>query len=87
MTGYTTNEKFNWWRYKYLRSKEYHPFSLGYVQNLVDLINYRILCFIPVNIDWMQVYSIEDFNEMIPLRIRQKLETSSTNSSISSFNV
>jgi len=76
-TGYTTNEKMNSWRYKYLKSRNSSPFSLGWIQNLVDLINRRILWYIPVNIDWARIYSIEDFYQSIPIRIRQKLNLSS----------
>ncbi|CAF3490537.1 unnamed protein product [Adineta steineri] len=76
-SGYTTNEKFNFWRYKYLRNKSSSPFSLGYIQNLVDLINRPICCYTPVNIDWARIYSVEDFYQAIPLRIRQKLNLSS----------
>ena len=47
------------------------PFSFGWKQNLVDLINRRILWFSPTNIDWTCIYTIEDFNESIPLRIRR----------------
>ena len=87
-TGYTTNETINSYRYKYLRLKKSSPFSLGLIQNLVDLINRRILWYIPINIDWTRIYSIEDFYQSIPIRIRQKLNLSSiNNSSIELLNV
>jgi hypothetical protein len=86
-TGYTTNEKINSWRYKYLKSKVYSPFSLGWIQNFVDLMNRRILWYTPVNIDWTRIYSIEDFYRSIPLRIRQKLKLFSDDSSIELSNV
>jgi len=87
-TGYTTNEKMNAWRYKYLKSKNSSPFSLGWIQNLVDLINRRILWYTPIHIDWTRIYSIEDFYQSIPIRIRQKLNLSSVNnSSIELLNV
>ncbi|CAF0817270.1 unnamed protein product [Rotaria sp. Silwood1] len=86
-TGYTTNEKLNSWRYKHLKLKNYSPFSLGWIQNLVDLINQRILWYRPINIDWTHIYSIEDFYQMIPYRIRQKLNLSSVNSSMNLLNV
>ncbi len=80
-TGYTTNEKMNSWRYKYLKSTNSNPFSLGLIQNFVDLINRRIFWYIPTNIDWTRIYSFEDFYQSIPMRIRQKLNLSSINNS------
>ena len=77
----------NSWRYKYLKSKVYSPFSLGWIQNLVDLINRHILWYIPIDIDWTQIYSIEDFYRSIPLRIRQKLKLTFDDSSIELLNV
>jgi hypothetical protein len=65
----------------------YSPFSLGYIQNLVDVISRSIVCYTPIDIDWTRIYSIEDFNQSIPLRIRQKLNLSSVNSSIELLNV
>ncbi len=75
----------NSWRYKYLRTKNFSPFSLGLIQNFVDLINRRILWYNPINIDWTRIYSIEDFNRSIPIRIRQKLNLFSVNNSNSSI--
>ncbi|CAF0738301.1 unnamed protein product [Rotaria sordida] len=86
-TGYTTNEKINSWRYRYLKLKNYSPFSLGWRQNFVDSINQRILWYRPINIDWTRIYSIEDFYQTIPLRIRQKLNLSCVNSSTDLLNV
>ncbi|CAF3361176.1 unnamed protein product [Rotaria socialis] len=86
-TGYTTNEKFNAWRYKHLKLKDYSPFSLGCKQNLVDLINRRILWYIPVTIDWTRIYSLDDFYQALPLKIRQKLNISSVNSSVDLYDV
>ena len=80
-TGYTTNEAINSWRYKYLKSKSSNPFSLGLIQNFVDVINYRILWYIPTNIDWTRIYSLEDFYQSIPIRTRQRLNGSSINNS------
>jgi hypothetical protein len=77
----------NSWRYKHLQSNIYSPFSFGCIQNLVDLINRPMYCYTPVNIDWTRIYSIEDFNQSIPLRIRQKLNLSSVNSSMELLNV
>ena len=85
--GYTTNEKFNAFRYKYLKSKNSSPFSLGCIQNLVDLIDRRILCYSPVNINWAKIYSIDDFNQAIPFRLRQQLNLSSTDSSMAFLNI
>jgi hypothetical protein len=78
----------NSWRYRYLKSKNTSPFSLGLIQNFVDLINRRILWYIPVNIDWARIYSIEDFYQSIPLRIRHRLNLLSVdNPSIELLNV
>jgi len=80
-TGYTTNEKLNSWRYKYLKSKSSNPFSLGWIQNFVDLIDRRIFWYIPTKIDWTEIYSLEDFYQSIPIRIRQKLNSPTGNNS------
>jgi len=69
--GFTTNERINYWRYKYFRSAVSSPFSLGWIQNLVDLINRRILWYIPTNIDWLHIYTLEDFNELVPIRLKR----------------
>jgi hypothetical protein len=68
----------NSWRYKHLKTRMSSPFSLGWIQNLVDVINRSIFCYTPIDIDWTRIYSIEDFNQSIPLRIRQKLNLSSS---------
>lgn len=87
-TGYTTNEKMNSWRYRYLKSRNSSPFSLGIIQNFIDLINRSILWYKPVHIDWTRIYSLEDFYQSIPIRMRQKLNISSqNNSSIELLNV
>ncbi|CAF4725728.1 unnamed protein product, partial [Rotaria socialis] len=77
----------NAWRYKHLKLKDYSPFSLGCKQNLVDLINRRILWYIPVTIDWTRIYSLDDFYQVLPLKIRQKLNISSVNSSVDLYDV
>ncbi len=61
----------NFWRYKYLRSKVSTPFSFGCIQNFVDLLNRRIFWYIPTNLDWTRIYTFEDFNESIPLRLKR----------------
>jgi hypothetical protein len=61
----------NFWRYKYLRSAVSTPFSFGCIQNFVDLLNRRILWYIPTNLDWTRIYTFEDFNESIPLRLKR----------------
>lgn len=48
------------------------------IQNFVDLIDRRIFGYTPVNIDWSRIYTIEDFHQALPSRIRQKLKLSST---------
>jgi hypothetical protein len=80
--GYTTNERMNSWRYKYLQSSSRSPFTFGWIQNLVDLMNRRILWYIPTNIDWTRIYNIEDFNELIPLRLRRLTSSSSSLSNV-----
>ena len=80
-TGYTTNEKLNSWRYQYLKMKQSNPFSLGCVQNLVDLINRPLLWYNPTNLDWSRIYSIDDFYQSIPPRIRQRLKLSTLDNS------
>jgi ankyrin repeat protein len=70
-TAFTTNERMNFWRYKYLRSAVSTPFSFGCIQNFVDLLNRRILWYIPTNLDWTRIYTFEDFNESIPLRLKR----------------
>jgi hypothetical protein len=82
ITGFTTNERINFWRYKYFQSSSKSPFSLGWMQNFVDLINRKILWYIPTNLDWSRIYTFEDFNESLPLRLRR-----STNSSKHLLNV
>jgi hypothetical protein len=67
----------NFWRYKYLKSPMATPFSLGWIQNFVDLINRRILWYIPSNLDWTRIYTMEDFNELIPLRLKRVTNSSS----------
>ncbi|CAF3619151.1 unnamed protein product, partial [Adineta steineri] len=69
--GFTTNERINSWKYKYFQSNAKSPFSFGVIQNLVDLMNRRILCYTPTNLDWTRIYTIEDFTELIPLRLRR----------------
>ncbi|UJR28300.1 hypothetical protein I4U23_009546 [Adineta vaga] len=85
--GYTTNEKMNYWRYQYLRSNLRSPFSFGYVQNLVDLINRSICGYSPIILDWSRIYSLDDFHDNIPIRIRQKMNLSSVKSSTDFSNV
>lgn len=79
-TGYTTNEKINAWRYRYLKSKNSSPFSLGCQQNLIDLLNHRLLWLKPTNLDWTRIYSIEDFYRAVPMRLRRNLNISSMES-------
>jgi len=69
--GFTTNERINFWRYKYFQSTRSSPFSLGCIQNFSDLINRRICSYIPTNLDWTRIYTFEDFNESIPLRLKR----------------
>jgi hypothetical protein len=76
--GFTTNERINFWRYKYFQSPGQSPFSLGYMQNFVDLINRRILWYTPTNLDWTRIYTLEEFNESIPLRLRRLANTNSS---------
>ncbi|UJR21184.1 hypothetical protein I4U23_024282 [Adineta vaga] len=80
--GFTTNERINFWRYKYFRSPFSSPFSFGWMQNLVDLINRRVLWYLPTNIDWTRLYTMEDFSESIPLRLKR-----SNNSAVHLLNV
>ncbi|CAF2411056.1 unnamed protein product [Rotaria sp. Silwood2] len=87
VVGFTTNERFNFWRYKYLKSPTVTPFSFGWKQNLVDLINRRILWYAPSNIDWTCIYTIDDFNESIPVRLKRTTNSSSNNSSKYPFDV
>ncbi len=77
--GFTTNERINFWRYKYFQSAGSSPFSLGWIQNLVDLLNRRVLWYIPTNLDWTRIYTLEDFNESIPLRLKRVANPSSMN--------
>ncbi|CAF3408369.1 unnamed protein product [Rotaria sp. Silwood1] len=87
LVGFTTNERFNFWRYKHFKSPTRSPFSFGWKQNLVDLINRRILWYTPSNIDWTRIYTIDDFNESIPLRLRRTTNSSLKNSSKHLFDV
>jgi hypothetical protein len=75
--GYTTNERINFWRYKYFQSSVSSPFSFGWIQNFVDLINRRILWYIPTNLDWTRIYTMEDFHEAIPSRLRRGTNSTS----------
>lgn len=70
-TGFTTNERINIWRYKYFQPTMSSPFSFGCIQNLVDLVNRRICWLTPTNIDWTQIYSLEDFQQIIPFRFKR----------------
>ena len=70
-TGFTTNERMNFLRYTYLHSHRATPFSLGLKQNFVDLLNRRILSYTPTNLDWTRIYSIEDFQQAIPVRLKR----------------
>jgi len=72
--AFTTNERINYFRYKYFKSPHRSPFSLGWTQNLVDLINRPILCLSPIQIDWTRIYSIEQFYEEIPHRFKRSIE-------------
>ncbi|CAF1326096.1 unnamed protein product [Adineta ricciae] len=74
--GFTTNERINFWRYKYFKSPFSSPFSFGWVQNLVDLVNRRILWYTPTNLDWTSIYSLEDFYELIPVRLKRSNNSS-----------
>ncbi|CAF1041855.1 unnamed protein product [Rotaria sordida] len=85
--GFTTNERFNFWRYKYIKSSTSSPFSFGWKQNLIDLINRRILWCTPTNIDWTRIYTIDDFNELSSLRLRRTINSSLNNSSKHLFNI
>lgn len=77
--GFTTNERINFYRYKYFRSATSSPFSFGWTQNIVDLINRRIFSYIPTNLDWTRIYTIEDFEELIPTRLKRTTNTSAMN--------
>lgn len=78
-TGFTTNERMNFFRYKYLRSHRATPFSLGIIQNFVDLLNRRILSYTPSNLDWTRIYSMEDFQQAIPARLKRLTNFDSLN--------
>ncbi len=82
--GFTTNERINYSRYKYFKSPHSSPFSLGWIQNIIDVINRRILWCIPVPMDWTRIYTLDDFYELIPLRLRR---LASKNSSIHLLNI
>ena len=75
-TGYTTNEKMNAWRYTHMKSNNASPFSLGCIQNLVDLIHRRVLWFTPVRIDWTHIYSLDDFNQSLLSQPRASMSSS-----------
>ncbi|CAF2037640.1 unnamed protein product [Rotaria magnacalcarata] len=88
LAGFTTNERFNFWRYGYMRVDDgLSPFSFGWKQNLVDLLNRRILWYTPTNFDWTRIYTLDDFNELIPTRLRRSTKSSLNNLPKHSFNV
>ncbi|CAF4725706.1 unnamed protein product, partial [Rotaria socialis] len=53
----------------------------------VDLLNRRILWYTPTNFDWAHIYTLDDFNELIPTRLRRSTKSSLNNSPKNSFNV
>lgn len=87
LTGFTTNEKMNYWRYKYLRSESSSPFSFGWKQNLADLCNRRLFSHVPTSFDWTRIYSVDDFYDVIPTRLKRSAKPSLNNSTQSLFNV
>ncbi|CAF1047249.1 unnamed protein product [Adineta ricciae] len=86
-SGYTTNEKMNFWRYKYLRSATRSPFSFGIIQNMIDLLNRSICGYAPVLLDWSRIYSLDDFYHSLPARMRQRMNLSSVAPSTDFLNV
>lgn len=59
----TTNERLNYHRYKHFGVRDgkfSNPFNFGIIQNLVDLVGVKFLCFKPTNIDWKREHDIQD---------------------------
>jgi hypothetical protein len=71
-TGYTTNEMMNSWRYTHLRSRHSSPFSLGFVQNLMDLLGWKMFICQPIRVDWSATYSLEEFEQTVSRQLRRR---------------
>lgn len=59
----TTNERLNFKRYKYFKDSDgnfRNPFNFGIMQNLVDLLDMKILCYKPSLVNWKREYDIQD---------------------------
>ncbi|KAK2187317.1 hypothetical protein NP493_169g00000 [Ridgeia piscesae] len=63
--GMTTNERLNYRRYKHFQkegtNKSVNPFHRGVLQNLVDLMGWRVPCLCrPASVDWRYSFDTDD---------------------------